>query len=480
LITSGRFWFEENPQLVVPGRLDLTGRRPRVELLGALLSFVVEELSGTPGVRKFVPAEPSGPRVIHGAIMGAHEKVTIVDAQQVQHRAKPFSALLASPEEGLQEQVFEGSYAILGMHVRGQDATFDAFRFRITRQDPWAFLSGLSMSIGDSHNLKIEYLEPETISVPLDRHGGRLTLEPTATFSQPRIAGAYVLTRTWLVVETANRTTIRDAWARFVTAASTLLTLLYDEDCPPTAFHVRDPESRRWCTVNIPGLGADTTDVLSSKPDEAALLSREQLRLERLAGWFDLSERLSPLPTLVAGAIQATDRTVQNLLLELATAAEGLHRRLHAGVHHLTERERADALAAIVSLDIETKAKERLRSAMATYLWELSFPQRLRVLAEDVAVATPGVTGHTKRWCDSIRDARNGFAHALAGDSVTAQKIYEYYTLQASLRWLLTGKLLLELGVRAEEVGQYFSRYDKYQRFLLNAVRDLPRVYAAT
>ena len=52
-------------------------------------------------------------------------------------------------------------------------------------------------------------------------------------------------------------------------------------------------------------------------------MSRRQLGLERLAALFELAKRLTPLPQLIAGAFEASDTSVQNLLLELATAAEG-------------------------------------------------------------------------------------------------------------------------------------------------------------
>jgi hypothetical protein len=44
--------------------------------------------------------------------------------------------------------------------------------------------------------------------------------------------------------------------------------------------------------------------------------------------WLAAARRLRPIPALVAGVRAGSERTVENQLLELATAAEGLHRRM--------------------------------------------------------------------------------------------------------------------------------------------------------
>jgi hypothetical protein len=67
---SGRFRFPEASGNVVPGWLDLTGKFPRVELLGSLSPFMEERPGTAPGVRVFGPPEPSGPRTLHGALRG--------------------------------------------------------------------------------------------------------------------------------------------------------------------------------------------------------------------------------------------------------------------------------------------------------------------------------------------------------------------------------------------------------------------------
>jgi hypothetical protein len=480
LLIIGQFWFANNPDLVVPGRLDLTGERPRVELHGALSSSVREVPSGVPGISQFVNAPPPKPQTLYGEVLGIARRVTVIDAYQVHKTGDVLSMWSDGSSGGLQQQILEGEYAILGVHAQDADVPFSALRFRLCFQDAWAQLSGLSMSINPDPNnrsVAMNYGIPEPIVVPLPGGDGHLTLEAASTISPLRVAGAYILTRTYLKVELDEGVTVRAAWARFVLSASALLTLLHDKACKPTEFEVQDVASGKWYRVHMPGLVSDPSDVRSPKIDEPALLTRSELGMERLAAWFDLAHRLAPLPYVVADAVQATGRAVESLLLELAAAAEGIHRRLYPGSRRLTEQETSEALEALKELDLNPAAKEVLRSAMGTYLWDVSFPQRLRQLSEDVSSAMPGVTGKPGKWKSAVCDARNGFAHFLVGKEGDEVKILGYAALHKSLRWLLTGRILLELGVPAELLSQRLAEFRRYNHFLMNAKESLPNIY---
>lgn len=113
---------------------------------------------------------------------------------------------------------------------------------------------------------------------------------------------------------------------------------------------------------------------------------------------------------------------------------------------------------------------------MRIYLWEFGYPQRLKELAKDVATAVPNVAGKTNRWARAVAEARNGFAHSFAASPAEGQ-IIRYHILQNSLRWLLVGRILLELGVPAEDLSAKFLDFEPYRRFIESARRDLPDIY---
>ncbi|MGK5440744.1 HEPN domain-containing protein [Micromonospora sp. URMC 105] len=472
---SGRFWFADNPDVVVPGLLDLTGNRPRVELLGALSSFVQELPSESPGTRVYGPADLSGPRTIHGALIGGTTAVTICNAYQVNHTVKGFTLNFDEPNSGLQREVLEGAYAVVGAHLDGLDARVQQARFRIAKQDPWCYHVGLSMTKGPN-GIHLHYDEPDPLSTPLTDTTGTLSLEASATFCHPRIAGAFIETKTWVRVAIDEGITVREAWRRYAVASSVLLSLLHERDCPPVAFEVRSPEDGIWCKVVMPGLKPDPLDIRSGKIDEPGLINRQTFGMERLAKWFELIEALRPLPHLAAGTIEQAGRTVQNQLLELATAAEGLHRRLYPDERQLTQEQVDQALEVLSTCSIEDEAKGLLSGALRIYLFAPSFPKRLQRLARDVSPVAPGMTGRTNRWHRLISNARNGFAHALDSDE-SEDTIFSHLTLTKSLRWLMTARLLIELGVPHEILKPAFERHERYQQFLRSAKRDCPQVY---
>jgi hypothetical protein len=476
----GRFWFADEPERVVPGHLDLSGRWPRVELLGALSPIVEERPSDNPGVRVFGMASARSPRVVHGEIMGPYRRVTLLDARSRRHSTHRMNAAMLLRGEGLQEETLEGSHAIVGAHVRDRDARFTAARFRIVSQDAWANLNGIEMEHfidgPDKGQTIFKHAPPDPVIAELAGGSGTLSLTSHAIVAPPRVAGAYILTTTWLQIDDNAGLTLDAVTRRFVMPTSALLTMLYAEDCPPIAIAVKDPTSGDWCDVYMPGLVEDPTDVRSPKLPSPPLLSRTDLGLDRLAAWFPLVERLTPLPQLVAGATDARSRTVQNLFLELATAAEGVHRRLYPDSRRLSEAEKAEALQAIAEMELDSPARTILCQAMDTYLWDLSYPMRLKALGADVANAVPGVTGKTTKWSSAVVNARNGFAHWLTGNS-SDDEVFAYDVLHNSLRWLLIGRLLLELGVPAETLAGRFAEFEPYRRFMDSARRTLPRVY---
>ncbi|NNJ60719.1 MAG: hypothetical protein HKP61_07150 [Dactylosporangium sp.] len=207
------------------------------------------------------------------------------------------------------------------------------------------------------------------------------------------------------------------------------------------------------------------------------MLTRSQLGLERLASWFPLARKLSPIPHLVANSTDDTDRSVESLLLELSTAAEGLYRRLYPDARRLSPEQVTEVARKVQSLDVDQQAKDILCSAIKIYLWGPSLSNRLKQLAEDVDGVIPDVVGNSKKWNNAIQKARNGFAHHLEKGVITNDEAYAYYTLRQSLRWLLTCRILIELGVPHTDLAKAFSRYERYQRFLRNASRDAPDIY---
>lgn len=493
---NGRFWLPESVDDTLPGRLDVLGRWPRAEILGEITPSL--ELIGVSedGSTTWGPTPVGGEHdlVVHGQLLGGYGQVTLVDAQTRRRRSNLFGSLA--------EQVVEGRYALLGGLVGSAGHRFDMARVRLHNLDQWVRLSGLSVKMSKNfHEVHIDYEAPDSIKVAVPGLGADLEFEASWTPPNPTLSGASIKTQTWLVWKVPAGQTVEGILTDVVGPLSALLTILFNEDCPPLELRVHDPEADLWLEVYSPALVA-----VAPIASGGSLLLLEEFGLAALASWLEQFAGLSPLPQLVAGAVTSSDRTVQNQLLELAAAAEGLHRRIHPGERRY-EQQQVDAGARFLralgadeelALAVSALVQDRLQrdgadgaspeallrpeiaamlgQALAQYLWEPSYPQRLAALLHEVDMAAPGVAGRRSRWKKAVVDARVGFAHSFENDPAE-DDIRAWHVLAQSLRWLLTARLLLHVGVVDGTLSKAFERYDAYSNFLRSARKTLPRVY---
>jgi hypothetical protein len=493
---NGRFWLPGLVDDSLPGRLDVSGRWPRVEILGEITPSLELLGANEDGSTTWVPTPVGEERelVVHGQLLGGYGQATLVDAQTRRRQSNLFGSLA--------EQVVEGRYALLGGLIGSSRHRFDTARMRLHNLDQWVRLSGLSVRVSeDFHEIHIDYEAPNSIKVAVPALGANLEFEASWTLPNPTLSGGSIATQTWLVWKVPAGQTVDGILTDVVTPMSALLTILFNEDCPPLELRVHDPETDRWLDVYSPAFGT-IAQIASGVP----LLPLHDLGSPALASWLEQFAGLSPLPQLVAGAVTSSGRTVQNQLLELAAAAEGLHRRLHRdqrrysrqqideGARFLTalgdDEDLGLAVAALVQdrlqrdgIDaaspnprLQPEIAAMLSQALAQYLWEPRYPQRLASLLQDVDVAAPGVAGRQNRWKGAVVDARVGFAHSLESDPAE-DDILAWHVLAQSLRWLLTARLLLHSGVVADTVSEAFEGYDAYRNFLQLARKTLPRVY---
>ncbi len=492
---NGQFWLPESGDDTLPGRLDLLGRWPRVEILGEItpsLELVdVSEDGATTWVPSPIGVEPD--LVIHGRLLGGYGQVTLVDAQTRRRQSTLFGSLA--------EQVMEGRYALIGGLVGSAGHLFDVARVRLHNLDQWVRLKGLSaQTFRDSHVVHIDYEAPDSISVAVPGLGADLEFEASWTLPNPTLSGASITTQTWLVWKVPAGQTVEGILTHVVRPLSALLTIIFNEDCPPLELRVHDPAADLWLEVHCPSLST----VAPTGPG-APLLPLKTFGLAALASWLEYFAGLSPLPQLVAGAVTSSDRTVQNQLLELAAAAEGLHRRLHPdqrrypqkqveeGAHFLKalgddehlglavadlmqNRLHGDGADAASPNVLRPEIAAMLSKALTQYLWEPSYPQRLAALLQEVDGAAPGVAGQQNRWTGAIVNARVGFAHSLESNAAE-DDIRAWHVLAQSLRWLLTARMFLHAGVVAETLSEAFESHSAYSNFLWSARKTLPRVY---
>jgi ApeA N-terminal domain 1 len=217
-------------------------------------------------------------------------------------------------------------------------------------------------------------------------------------------------------------------------------------------------------------------------PLPRVLLPLGEVGLAGVATWLDTIVRLGPLPSVVARATDTRDDPLETQLLELTTAAEGLHRLILPQSKRMTDTQadeaRSKALEAIKELVDDVR--DAVQAAL-NHITDLSYPRRLLDLAQHVGQAVPGVTGNdTAQWKKRVVNTRISFAHALEKGFLSLDNAEESIAVLQSLRWLLTGLLLLQTGIDPATLGNRFKDYESYQLFLEQARIWLPAVYDTT
>jgi ApeA N-terminal domain 1 len=415
------------------------GSHPRLELDGTLTPLMREtsrrELPDGREVRTSSPVPPEElvgqSLTVHGTLDETGEPVTLPSA---------FTAGWTMRGNGTQTHRLQAFYALLGDHVDGAAALFTRIRVRIRHLDAWASLPGFMINPGSTDGSWTLTYEPPKIPPATMASGARICLEQAATVRTPSPEGGRLERSLWLDVLDIPPATHRDLDRKLVKPLMNLLSFAVGKECPLVEMTISAGPDDPWLTVQSAAMKAAAEDVI---PLPQILLPMTEIGMDGVAAWLDSTGRLGPLPSVVARVVNSQDDTLEAQLLELTTTAEGLHVLLmEPGRMHYAER----------LLGLATAAEE----------------------------AVPGATGNTVEWVRRVKTARNDFAHKLEHGFLDDDNAEEWAILLLSLRWLLTGTLLLQTRVSPATLGKRMATYEAYQLFLAQARVWLPSVYANT
>lgn len=480
--TSGRFWLAEDTEHVVEGWLDTSQRWPELELAQALTAYMTTR-PGADESTDIVVTEPAAdqalPVTVHGVLRGSG-KVTLVGATTSGRQGFLGESI---GRAGLEQM--RGDYAVLGAHMPDAATRFREVEVELRHLDDWAQLRSITVSeYKDGSRVEIiaEAVAEEAVEVA--DPPGRLVLDAHDVVTSPTVRGA-VLRRTAVLrwEGSGQGLSVPEVWASVVGPVRVLLTLAVDADSPAVALRVREDAGSPWLDVVHPALGEAAAGQERPALGHEVLLTRKELDLSALGRWLGRTGALTPLPSLVAGAaIDSSGRTVENRLLELATAAEGLHARLHPEQQRMTKSHAKAARKAAtkaIPQDLPKDVRTAVREALGR-LDEPTFAERLRTLAEWVEPAAPGITGDTEKWVQHVKQARNSFAHQSTTGPTSRTDVLEHHVLAISMRWFLTVALLLEAGTDPADLAGRLGQHTSYGHFTGMARDRLPAVYATT
>lgn len=471
----GRFWLEGNSEGEgTPGRLFLVaGSHPLLEL-DELLTPLTRET----GRKKL----PDGTELVTSSLIPPQEWVrqslTIhgtLETGELVTLPSAFTAGWTERGTGYKTHRLQSFYALRGDHVDGTDALFTRARVRIRHLDAWANLPGFTLTPDLAAGKYVLAFEKPEVSSAALASGGLVAIEQVTGWKGPDVSGGKLERQVWLDVLDVPPATYRDIERTIVKPLVNLLALSVSAECPVVDMEVSASPDHPWLAVHNAAMKPATEAII---PLPRILLPLEQITVTGVANWLDSIVRLGPLPSVVARATDARDDPLETQLLELTTAAEGLHRLILPQHKRMTDEQakeaRNKALEAIKELLDDVR--DAVQAAL-NHLTDQSYPRRLLDLAEHVGQAVPGVTGNTVQWKKRVVSTRIGFAHALENGFLHVDNAEEAIAILQSLRWLLTGLLLLQTGIDPATLGNRFNDHENYQLFLAQARTWLPAVY---
>lgn len=274
-----------------------------------------------------------------------------------------------------------------------------------------------------------------------------------------------------LVWEPAEPSTVHKLTQQFPTIVTTLFHLWTEKETSACLIEVRI-ENVGWCRIKST-TGPSTT---FARP----LLVLNKLTLEVVGRWLSMAPTLGPVPFMAVH----TGAPLQADAQMLATALEGLHRRLHPDAKrfqppvskgNLTRARRAAVQAAIEVLDgavDEVVAKAAYSEALG-HIGDLSYAARITEMLPRVERVAPGLLGPSRSsWIKDMKDLRNIQSHGLQNhDDFGDTEIGQYYVLASSGRWVL--KILLLLEITGEEhLRLALKDSDRFMYSLANIDRE--------
>lgn len=475
-LDSGRFWLPDAPQDTVGGWLDATTRWPRVTLADPLTPAMLEVSRSTdPDGRTAITSVPADDDVdpdaftVHGHLRRGPRRITLVNATSAGR-----SMVLGGQGADRGEQRLRADYALLGGHVGGADTLYERARVHLDHLDEWAHLPGVSTTVAvDGSHVQIDYTDPdeERAKVP---GLGDLVLTTVVTMPNPSLRGANLVRRAELQVELADPLTFEEIWQRFVTPAATLLSLCADRDSHVVSLQLLPKFDEPWVDVRHPMI-----DITSSNPGDqlasrGVLFPREVVTLDHAAMWLARAPALSPIPGIVAAIRTGSERTLTNQLLDLAAAAEGLHRRLPDQPRAFTRAQATSARRAAREA-VDSAMRDRVNDALG-HLDDPVYAERLHAVTDLAAVSIPEAMGDRALWEQRITQVRNGFAHQLPTRSAT-HEWQEYLVLLRSLRWVLVTALLSLAGIDSAALAERLRAHEPYRFQLRQARRWTPDLF---
>ncbi|SIG32066.1 HEPN domain-containing protein [Mycobacteroides abscessus] len=383
-----------------------------------------------------------------------------------------------SPEEDepRSREVLRAEWCFVGALFPDDETEFDAVTLDVTGLHAFANLPSVHTELPDTGMtpMKWVYDPPDAaegvVSTPAT---GKVRFEPLASI--PTLGGPDIVltTGTRLKMAFDHPLPLSTVVSTVAIPIATALSILNGAECRVRQLNLSVPSGE---SADVYGHVVDASAPRDSA--EESLLTLEGAGGADFIGrWLELSQRVSPVPQILAASYAGEFQTVETEALSLCTAAENLHRRLYPGERRWMAETVDAATDGLKDADIPDEVRQALTQAVGQYLYEPSFPNRIEALARRAAEAVPECAGRINRWKRAVTDQRNTLAHGLRQEGENPD-LTEMHYITRSLRWVLTVCLLLEAGVPSERLAGAVRANSRFELDARNWRSVWPKVFA--
>ncbi|MFI5585227.1 HEPN domain-containing protein [Amycolatopsis sp. NPDC051758] len=477
----GRFWLAGQPEVTLPGWLDLSGPNPKITLAGQLTAPVEWRATADGGVQGLPASEfPDTRFTVHGRLStGTRPNVTLLDADTYPQNFQVFGDLGAGSENGT--QVFEGYWLVRGAHLNPGESILKAV-VRFTYIDEWAAHTGLTKyqdaKFEDGSPVELSYREPEPKEASIPGRPGSIRLTHKREITSPTVTGMEIQHKAWLWID-AQASTLDALYNDFVAPVLNLASVMMDRSCKVTSLQVLVSGSEYYNRVHHP-IVRDDHPVKPIKPGYS-YLRLPDISLDNVANAIASFSNIDPVPTILASSLGLdSGRFLETDLMELAACAEGIDRRMHKDDETIFNQDTISEIQRIAANAVRCEIPGPLGDHAADQLvdklryFEPTYKERLLRLVEYIHESAPAAAGVATEWAKSLVDARNNSAHLLPTSGTTWEtKI----ALRDSLKWILGVAILRYAGIDAGLIKRGLERHQGYAFFIRKARHHASNIY---
>ncbi|WP_269939842.1 HEPN domain-containing protein [Arthrobacter sp. HY1533] len=274
-----------------------------------------------------------------------------------------------------------------------------------------------------------------------------------------------------LVWEPTQSSSANELIQRFPSIVTTLFQLWTEVKTSACSIEIRI-KNVGWCQLK--STSAPTATL--TQP----LLQLDKLTLAVVSKWLSMAQILGPVPFM---AVQG-GAPLQSDAQMLATALEGLHRRLNPDAKRFQQkvsktlldrarREASRAAVGVLSGVVNESAAKKAYDEALGHIEEPSYAARISGLLPPVERVAPGLLGPSQsEWIQDMKVLRNVQSHGLkTHDAFGDTEVSQYYVMAASGRWVLKILLLLEL-VEEEQLELALRGSERFMYSLANIDRE--------